>query len=58
MALCFQPEALFFYVKDDELRAYADDVHAIPLQALPALIDELRCLETAIGTGAINRPAP
>lgn len=58
MAMCFQPEALFFYVKDDEPRGYADDAHAVSLAALPALIEDLRVLHTTIGTGAKHRPTP
>ncbi|NQV83550.1 MAG: N-acetylneuraminate synthase family protein [Rhodospirillales bacterium] len=56
MALCFGPEAVFFYVKgDDASKTYPDDAHAAALAVAGPLIRDLRQLETAIGTGEKDR---
>lgn len=50
-ALGFSPSALFFYVKGERPIKHRDEAHAIPLSQCPAVITEIRRLETMMGDG-------
>lgn len=51
MALGYEPEAIFFYVKEREKRNYIDNDHALLLDDVSEQILTLRALEAAIGNG-------
>jgi len=50
-ALCFDPSALFFYVKGDRPIQHRDEDHAVTLARTPEIISEIRSLETMLGDG-------
>jgi N,N'-diacetyllegionaminate synthase len=50
-AVGFDPSAMFFYVKGDRPIQHKDEDHAIVLSQTPALILEIRRLETMLGDG-------
>ncbi len=50
-ALGFDPAAIFLYVKGDRAIQHKDEDHAVPLSRTPALIQEIRRLETMLGDG-------
>jgi N-acetylneuraminate synthase len=50
-ALGFDPAAIFLYVKGDRPIQHKDEDHAVPLSRTPALIQEIRRLETMLGDG-------
>lgn len=50
-ALGFSPSALFFYVKGERPIKHKDESHAIVLSQCPAVIVEIRRLETMLGDG-------
>lgn len=50
-ALGFSPSALFFYVKGARPIKHKDESHAIALAQCPAVISEIRKLETMLGDG-------
>lgn len=51
LAIPYEPQSIFFYVKEDGIKGLIDDEHAIFMQDVKALVDSLRILTTAIGTG-------
>jgi sialic acid synthase SpsE len=51
LALAFNPEAVFVYVKEDGPGPYPDDAHAVRVTEIPALISDLRSLPRAAGDG-------
>jgi hypothetical protein len=50
LALAFEPEAIFFYVKMGGLAA-GDDEHAVPVERLAETLSALKELMAAVGTG-------
>lgn len=50
-ALGLSPSALFFYVKGERPIKHKDETHAISLSQCPAVITEIRRLETMLGDG-------
>lgn len=50
LVLAFEPHSILFYVKESGVRA-RDEEHAIPIEQLTALVDDLKELGSAIGTG-------
>lgn len=50
-SLGFSPSALFFYVKGNRAIKHRDEEHAIPLSQCPAVISEIRRIETMMGDG-------
>lgn len=50
-SLGFSPAALFFYVKGERPIKHKDETHAITLAQCPAVIAEIRKLETMMGDG-------
>lgn len=50
-SLGFSPSALFFYVKGERPIKHKDESHAIVLSQCPAVISEIRRLETMVGDG-------
>jgi sialic acid synthase SpsE len=55
MAAAFQPDGLFFYIKDDSEEEHPDDSHAIPLNDLPEVVENLQDCAVCIGTGEKDR---
>jgi sialic acid synthase SpsE len=51
LALAFEPAAIFFYVKQSGVRGLFDDQHAIDVEDLKGLVERLRRLQCALGTG-------
>ena len=51
VALGFEPEAMFFYVKEPGLAGLFDDAHALPLDGLAEMLQSLKLLETTLGSG-------
>jgi len=51
VALAFEPAAIFFYVKQSGVKGLFDDQHAIDVEHLKGLIEHLRSLRAALGTG-------
>ena len=51
MALCYSPEAIFFYVKDETDEEHPDDEHAIPLGELETIVARLKSLAACVGDG-------
>ena len=53
MSVAYQPSDILFYVKgwDDEENQWPDDKHAIPLERVKPLVNDLKDLSKAIGTG-------
>ena len=51
LAIAFEPQAIFFYVKEEGVSGLLDDEHAIFMHEVKALINSLRILSIAIGTG-------
>ena len=54
-SLGFSPSALFFYVKGERPIRHRDEAHAISLSQCPAVIMEIRRLETMMGDGIKKR---
>jgi sialic acid synthase SpsE len=54
MALCYSPEAIFFYVKDETDGEHPDDEHAIPLGRLETIVAHLKRLAVCVGDGTKN----
>lgn len=57
MATAFRPDGLFFYIKDDSEEEHPDDLHAIPLNDLKAVVKNLEDFSVCIGTGEKSRIA-
>ena len=51
LAIAFEPQAVFFYVKEKDISGLIDDEHAIVMYEVNGLVDNLNTLITAIGTG-------
>lgn len=51
MSPAYKPESIFFYVKKGDNKGYPDDKHAIPLQDVCDVVDDLKELPGAIGCG-------
>lgn len=51
ISLAFEPEAIFFYVKESNLSGLFDDDHAIDINDLARIVEEIKLLEKTIGTG-------
>jgi len=51
MSLCYNPADILFYVKGIEQIKYPDDKHAIKLNHINNIVDNLKLLKLAIGTG-------
>ncbi len=51
VALGFEPEAIFFYVKEQGVAGLFDDAHALPLDGLAETLQGLKLLETTLGSG-------
>ncbi len=51
LALAYEPEAQFFYVKEDDRPGLFDDKHAILLSRVGNLVDELAELLRSLGSG-------
>lgn len=51
VSLGFSPSALFFYVKGERPIKHKDEAHAVVLSQCPAVITEIRRLETMMGDG-------
>lgn len=51
MSLCFEPSDILFYVKDNENLKFPDNNHAIPINNVGEVVENLIHLEKAIGTG-------
>ena len=59
LAIGFEPQAIFFYVKEEGVSGLIDDEHAIFIHEVKDLIESLRILSTAVGTGnKINMDVP
>jgi N-acetylneuraminate synthase len=54
LAISFEPQAIFFYVKEDGISGLIDDEHAIFMHEVKSLVNNIRILSTAIGTGHKN----
>ena len=54
LAIGFEPQALFFYVKEQGCSGLFDDEHAIPMGQVGELADTLKALMSAMGTGTKN----
>jgi len=50
-AVALEPESIFFYIKRGNGETYFDDMHAIPLEQLSEVTNNLRELPLAIGDG-------
>jgi sialic acid synthase SpsE len=55
MALAFEPDAIFFYIKKKGAEYYYDDEHAVIMDQMALLIDDLKFLSSAIGDGNKQR---
>ena len=51
MALAFEPSDILFYVKENSIDKFPDDEHAIPLNDVGKLINNMKSLEKALGDG-------
>ncbi len=51
VSLAYEPEAIFFYVKESNLPSLPDDDHAVDINDIENTVKELRSLEKTIGTG-------
>ena len=52
MSLCYNPHNILFYVKDTDLYTnYPDDKHAIMIHDVDKIVNNLKSLKYAIGTG-------
>ena len=51
MALCYSPEAIFFYVKDETAGEHPDDAHAISVGRLETIVTHLKRLAVCVGDG-------
>jgi len=51
MALCFEPSDIMFYVKKDSNVKYPDDSHAILLEDVSDIIDNIKLLSNSVGVG-------
>tara|TARA_R110001592_G_C12571074_1_gene692344 strand:- start:54 stop:491 length:438 start_codon:yes stop_codon:yes gene_type:complete len=51
MALCYNPSDILFYVKGNKGFSYPDDKHAIVLDDVNSVVNNLKCLNQALGTG-------
>jgi hypothetical protein len=54
MSLCYSPSDILFYVKDGNSHwpvKYPDDEHAIALNDVQTVVNNLKILKHAIGTG-------
>lgn len=51
VALAFEPQSMFFYVKEPGVEGLFDDDHALPLDTLPQTLHDLKQLMAALGTG-------
>ena len=50
-AISFEPEAIFFYVKDQTNGEHPDDKHAISINHVEQTVLNLRQLKTSLGDG-------
>ena len=51
MSLAYNPESIFFYIKNNDEIEYPDDKHAISLDNISKLLDDLLALPLANGSG-------
>jgi sialic acid synthase SpsE len=51
MSLAYNPESIFFYIKNNDENEYPDDKHAIRMDSVSTLVDNLLELPLAIGLG-------
>ncbi|MFZ1978515.1 MAG: N-acetylneuraminate synthase family protein [Bacteroidota bacterium] len=51
LAVGFEPHAIFFYIKEEDINGLIDDEHAIFLHDVEVLVKSLQILSTAIGSG-------
>lgn len=51
MSLCYNPSDILFYVKGNDNLKWPDDKHAIKLNDVGEIINNLKNLESAMGTG-------
>lgn len=51
MSVAFNPESIFFYIKQSDDVKYPDDAHAITLENISTVVDNLLELQLAIGSG-------
>ncbi|MHA2217310.1 MAG: N-acetylneuraminate synthase family protein [Candidatus Hodarchaeales archaeon] len=51
MSLCFKPEHILFYVKDERFEEFPDDKHAILLSDVKEISHNLKKLSSALGDG-------
>lgn len=51
VCLGYEPSDIFFYVKGNSKKTYPDDKHAIVLTEVDDVVQEIRLLQTAVGTG-------
>ena len=51
MSLCFEPSDILFYVKDNENLKFPDNDHAVSINNVGEVVENLIYLERAIGTG-------
>ena len=55
MSLCFEPSDILFYVKDNENLKFPDNDHAVSINNVGEVVENLIYLERAIGTGKKKR---
>ena len=55
MSLCYTPSDILFYVKGNSGFEYPDDKHAIALDDVHAIANNLKNLSKAIGSGIKNK---
>ena len=51
LAVGFEPQAIFFYVKEEGVSGLIDDEHAIFIHEVKDIVKNLRILSTAVGSG-------
>lgn len=51
MSVAYNPESIFFYIKQSDDVKYPDDAHAITLENISTVVDNLLELQLAIGSG-------
>ena len=50
-AIALRPDKIFFYIKDNKIRNYPDNSHALELHLLENKIKVWKKIETSLGTG-------
>jgi len=51
LALVYEPSDILFYVKGNKVKKHVDEPHAVRLDELPALVNDLYDLPKSIGSG-------